>query len=486
MPRPDEGSSSRESGPAPAGITESGPADRGGGRSPITRRSRERPGEGTAARSGVAALGRESVTAVRTTLGVEEPVTSAFPSLPVSATPAIPTARLGSLLDEIGYDESAIDPFLTERTLERNASMSPPRREPPAASRTHPEKSPASQGTAARSALGAPASRSTVSGATFSRSTVRSALEPDHPGPERSPDFSALWEEGDTDQDEVEVFQTVQSPPPKEWLGAETHQDEAAVPSHQVPSNGAYSLRGDSWEVLTIPKAPRVPVVEEVVDEYELEPSPDEAPPGPPQAGAAAAGRSASAPRLPFDTRISESTPPPSASRLARKLPSTVPPPSRRPSRAPTGVTTSSVMPEARRRGPSLSHPPQILIPAPLKGSAKSWLLTGSLQLPDTVSARHARALQRALLLSLLLDYGFSELPEGLKRRAAWLFRDGWADGSAELDASDLCFVLGLPPDEFSRATLRGAVSGLIPSDALPPPSSPRLRSSSRPPHSRR
>jgi hypothetical protein len=125
-------------------------------------------------------------------------------------------------------------------------------------------------------------------------------------------------------------------------------------------------------------------------------------------------------------------------------------------------------------------RPEAVLIPPLLRRQAEEWKQTGSLSLPSTVSSRHARALQRALLLSMLqsTDYGF--LPEGIAQRAAWMFREGWGEGKKQRDADDLCFVLGLSSGPSARAAVIAAASAHIPAEAVVPPSSPRW--SSRPP----
>lgn len=125
-------------------------------------------------------------------------------------------------------------------------------------------------------------------------------------------------------------------------------------------------------------------------------------------------------------------------------------------------------------------RPEAIFIPPLLRRQAEEWRRTGSLTLPATVSSRHARALQRALLLSMLQSDGYDFLPEGIAQRAAWMFREGWGEGRKQRDADDLCFVLGLSSGPSARAAVIAAASAQIPAEAVVPPSSPRW--SSRPP----
>lgn len=110
--------------------------------------------------------------------------------------------------------------------------------------------------------------------------------------------------------------------------------------------------------------------------------------------------------------------------------------------------------------------------PAALREQASEWLRTGTLHLAEVSSPRRARAVQRALLLSLLLDEGWSGLPDGLQRRAAWLFRPGWAGGDRAEARNDLCFVLGLPLGEASGRRLNELAQEEIPDYAFPPASS--------------
>lgn len=142
----------------------------------------------------------------------------------------------------------------------------------------------------------------------------------------------------------------------------------------------------------------------------------------------------------------------------------------------------SDTPPAAGRRPlPARSlRPEAILIPPLLRRQADEWRQTGSLNLPSTVSSRHARALQRALLLSMLQSDEFSHLPEGIAQRAAWMFREGWGEGKKARDADDLCFVLGLSAGPSARTAVIAAANAHIPAESILPPSSARW--SSRPP----
>ena len=120
---------------------------------------------------------------------------------------------------------------------------------------------------------------------------------------------------------------------------------------------------------------------------------------------------------------------------------------------------------------------PRIFFPARVREQADGWLRSGSLSLPHCSSPRHARAVQRALLLALLAEPGYEALPFGLKQRVGWLFGSGWENASgngslSELD--DLMTVLGVPVGAEASNVLLAAVGALIP-DPLPsgrPPSS--------------
>jgi hypothetical protein len=134
--------------------------------------------------------------------------------------------------------------------------------------------------------------------------------------------------------------------------------------------------------------------------------------------------------------------------------------------------------------GERAPRPEALFIPPLLRRQADEWQRTGSLSLPNTVSSRHARALQRALLLSMLQSTDFLLLPEGIAQRATWMFREGWGEGKKERDADDLCFVLGLSSGPSSRTAVVTAALAHIPAESVLPPSSARW--SSRPPRAER
>lgn len=127
---------------------------------------------------------------------------------------------------------------------------------------------------------------------------------------------------------------------------------------------------------------------------------------------------------------------------------------------------------------------PRVFIPARLRRRADEWLATGSLNLPAAWSARHARAMQRGLLLALLMEPGWAALPEGMQQRAGWLFREGWAEGVGVRDADDVMTLLQLPHNNDARDLLVRAVESVFP-DAVrwAAPASSRLPS--RPPSAR-
>lgn len=131
------------------------------------------------------------------------------------------------------------------------------------------------------------------------------------------------------------------------------------------------------------------------------------------------------------------------------------------------------------------SVPPRLYFSPHVRQQANEWSRTGSLSLPGCSSPRHARAVQRALLLALLTEPGWHNLPQGLRQRAGWLFCINWDQSSAQghpyREVDDLATVLSMPTSEESRELLRGAISAALPPAAVrisrPPP-----RRSSRPP----
>lgn len=163
-----------------------------------------------------------------------------------------------------------------------------------------------------------------------------------------------------------------------------------------------------------------------------------------------------------------------------------IPRPPRVPDLDPADTTDApppgSDTPPMGRRIPSarVPRPEAVLIPPLLRRQAEDWQKTGSLTLPNTVSSRHARALQRALLLAMLQSTEFALLPEGIAQRAAWMFREGWGEGKKARDADDLCFVLGLSAGPSARHAVIAAATVHIPAESMLPPSSARW--SSRPP----
>lgn len=133
------------------------------------------------------------------------------------------------------------------------------------------------------------------------------------------------------------------------------------------------------------------------------------------------------------------------------------------------------------------AQPPRLYFSPHVRQQAGEWAATGSLSLPGCSSPRHARAVQRALLLALLTEPGWHNLPQGLRQRAGWLFCLDWdtspAVGHPFREADDLATVLSMPATEESRGLLRDAVAAVLPAFAArasrPPP-----RRSSRPPRS--
>lgn len=114
-----------------------------------------------------------------------------------------------------------------------------------------------------------------------------------------------------------------------------------------------------------------------------------------------------------------------------------------------------------------------------LRIQAGKWLETGSFVLPGVSSERHSRALQRALLLVILHEPGWSALPDGLQQRAVLLFSDGWEASLAAAhpfrEIDDLATVLGMACNGTTRSEISHSVRAWL-------PISSRGRSSSRPP----
>jgi len=105
-------------------------------------------------------------------------------------------------------------------------------------------------------------------------------------------------------------------------------------------------------------------------------------------------------------------------------------------------------------RTPSSPPPPVLALPQRIVEGARDWLSSGSLELPDALSARHARALQRGMLLALLQTPGLASLPDGIAQRARWMFRDGWADGASSRELEDLLTLLRREVNETEKALL--------------------------------
>ncbi len=253
------------------------------------------------------------------------------------------------------------------------------------------------------------------------------------------------------------------APPPDSFREAPTQPAEgpelgpeelAAQPKRSV---GFYSIRPPRHSSIEIPRAPRVPRDLGGFEEHT-------------QTVPVARGRQR-APSVPPSSRVRTDSTYPETIR-------TPPPDAEIPSQRPKGRSSSP--PPPMQEAPTLAPPPPDLegprrssYPAPriyfaphVRSQASDWARTGSLSLPGCSSPRHARALQRALLLALLHDPGYHAIPQGLRQRAGWLFCEGWESGSTghplrELD--DLATVLGLPAGGDSRKVLTMAIAGVLP-----------------------
>lgn len=274
------------------------------------------------------------------------------------------------------------------------------------------------------------------------------------------------------------------APPPASFREAPTQPADAPDfrPEHLVSepqlSAGFYSVRPPLHSGVEIPRAPRVPRDLTGIDDLT-------------QAYPAARPRhsvSARAPSLPpgvagrSDSTYPETirTPPPDAdmppdadvpSERSRKRSSTPPLPMQE------ARTLAPPPPDLTGERRSSYPAPRIYFAPHVRSQANDWARTGSLSLPGCSSPRHARALQRALLLALLHEPGWDAIPQGLRQRAGWLFCEGWESGSTghalrELD--DLATVLGLPAGADSRRTLSLAICGVLPEShsTRPSPSS--------------
>lgn len=316
---------------------------------------------------------------------------------------------------------------------------------------------------------------------------------------------SSHWEKAPVSRDEQRQLKTqpAEARPRDDLVGpASAHSRLTDAPAESI---GYYSMGSLPVDEVKIPKAPRMPRVG--MTELDLEPI---------QPGAADSF-SKSIDRAPLGHRspIGESlvpktlrgshseasfgpetirTPPPGPGDGNTMLdapeyrrPSSLPPEPIQESPSQERPTSRPPSPSNRRTLP----PPRIYFSAQVRIQAKKWLDTGSLSLPGCPSPRHARALQRALLLAILHEPGWNALPEGLRQRAGWLFCDGWESSAGashvfrEID--DLSTVLGLPCCPDTRRTLVLAISGVVlqtgPARSSHPPS--RRRSPSSPPSSR-
>lgn len=272
------------------------------------------------------------------------------------------------------------------------------------------------------------------------------------------------------------------SPPPESFREAPTQPADAPefrpedLASEPQRSAGFYSVRPPRHSGVEIPRAPRVPTdLGAFQDHTQTYPaqrsrraSPASAPSIPPSTGE----RSDSA--YPETIR----TPPPADADMPSERPrrqSSTPPPPMQEAR-----TLAPPPPDLTGERRSSYPAPRLYFAPHVRGQANEWARTGSLSLPGCSSPRHARALQRALLLALLHEPGWDAIPQGLRQRAGWLFCEGWesnSKGHALRELDDLATVLGLSAGADSRRTLSLAISGVFPG---PPPARPF--SSSKPP----
>jgi hypothetical protein len=243
----------------------------------------------------------------------------------------------------------------------------------------------------------------------------------------------------------------------------------SSAPDQMEPTRsvGYYSLRPSQMEAVRIPRAPRVP-------ELDLEEA-DEAPPYRPPGSSRPSSMITEFDGLgPSPSQAPETirTPPPSLVPRRRRI--STPPPAMQESVIPG-------LPEEEDERRFDSMPPTLYFAPHVRAQANQWAETGSLSLPGCSSPRHARALQRALLLALLHEPGWFGIPQGLRQRAGWLFCDGWesAAGNAHpfREIDDLAAVLGLPCTPESRRMLSTSISRSMPNDF-----STRRSPSSRPP----
>lgn len=257
------------------------------------------------------------------------------------------------------------------------------------------------------------------------------------------------------------------SPPPPSFREAPTQPADAPeyqpedLASDPQRSAGFYSVRPPRHSGVEIPRAPRLPrELRDLAGNEDIT-----------QTYPAARTRRPLAPSIPpgvaerSDSSYPETirTPPPDAdvpSERPRKRSSTPPLPMQE------ARTLAPPPPDLTGERRSSYRAPRIYFAPHVRSQANDWASTGSLSLPGCSSPRHARALQRALLLALLHEPGWDAIPQGLRQRAGWLFCEGWESGSTghalrELD--DLATVLGLPAGADSRKTLSLALAGVLP-----------------------
>lgn len=264
------------------------------------------------------------------------------------------------------------------------------------------------------------------------------------------------------------------APPPESFREAPTEPAEAPEPqaealvSEPQLSAGFYSVRPPRHSGVEIPRAPRLPRdlagIEEHTQTYRVARAPrvdsERAPSVPP----CFQPRSDSA--YPETIR----TPPPDAdvpSERSRRRSSAPPPPMQE------AHTLAPPPPDFTGERRSSYPAPRLYFAPHVRSQAKDWARTGSLSLPGCSSPRHARALQRALLLALLHELGWEAIPQGLRQRVGWLFCEGWESNSTDhalRELDDLATVLGLPSGADSRKTLSMALAGVLPKTGSPRP----------------
>ena len=272
-------------------------------------------------------------------------------------------------------------------------------------------------------------------------------------------------------------------------------QENSRLPPHPSESLGYYSMREDQVEEVSIPRAPRLPqldldvlelpdgestdnAVRELADTSRL--TPTMAPPLSSRIGDGAKMLPIPQPRDAQEKRPLRSNTPPSVFQSKFVLDGA-------PSLGTDSQEASSThgdRPTPTGRNRSSTVPPRVYFSPHVRHQANDWAETGSLSIPGCSSPRHARALQRALLLALLTEPGWDSIPQGMQQRAGWLFCKGWessdGDGQGFRELDDLATVLSLPSGGESRLLLSSAISALIPEQSANkrptsrPPTSPR------------